>query len=98
EDRPAFAGEMRAAMPPEVVDTVSALSEVKRDADGRPRDKRARFEGYLRGLRAGTEAARRAIPISCADKIDNARSLVAAERSGESLLARLSTRPGEHEA
>ncbi|HEY8428685.1 MAG TPA: HD domain-containing protein [Sandaracinaceae bacterium] len=98
EDRPAFADEMRSTMPKEVVDTVHALSEVKRDADGRPRDKRARFEGYLRGLRAGTDAARRAIPVSCADKIDNVRSLVAAERSGESLLARLSTRPGEHGA
>ncbi len=98
EDRPAFAAQMQASMPREVIETVHALSEVKRDDDGRPRDKRARFEGYLAGLRAETEAARRAAPVSCADKIDNARSLVWAERSGESLLARLSTRPGEHEA
>lgn len=97
EDRPAFADRMRASMPPEVIDTVRALSEVKHDEGGRPRDKRARFEGYVRGLSAGTEVARRAIPISCADKIDNARSLVSAERDGHSLFMRLSTRPGEHE-
>ncbi len=96
EDRPAFTERMRGLVPPEVVETVEALSEVKLDERGALRDKRARFEGYVRALSAGTDAARRAIPISCADKIDNARSLVAAERSGSSILDRLRTRPGEH--
>src|SRR5690606_11810287 len=34
---------------------------------------------------------------SCADKIDNTRSLVEAEREGQKLLTRMSTRPSEHE-
>src|SRR5690606_10627111 len=55
------------------------------------------FDGYLAQLRADTEAARRAIPISCADKIDNTRSLVQAERDQLRLLMRMSTRPSEHE-
>lgn len=95
EDRPAFAERFFREMPAEVIEVVEALTETKRDSAGRPQDKRVRFEGYLRNLRAGTDAARRAIPISCADKIDNARSLVEAERSGNGILHQLRTRPGE---
>lgn len=97
EDQPAFAARMQAEMPPEVIDTVRVLSEEKTDASGAKRPKSERFEGYLAQLRAGTDAARRALPISCADKIDNARSLVEAEHAGERLLMRMSTRPSEHE-
>ena len=97
EDQPAFAERMRAEMPPEVIETVAVLSEVKVDARGEKRPKGERFDGYLAQLRAGTEAARRAIPISCADKIDNTRSLVDAEREGQKLLMRMNTRPSEHE-
>ena len=97
EDQPAFAERMRAEMPREVIETVSVLSEVKEDARGQKRPKSERFDGYLTQLRAGTEAARRAIPISCADKIDNTSSLVEAEREGQQLLKRMSTRPSEHE-
>lgn len=97
EDQPRFAERMRAEMPPEVIETVEVLSERKLDASGAQRPKRERFADYLEQLRAGTDAARRAIPISCADKIDNTQSLVDAERQGFGLLMRLSTRPGEHE-
>lgn len=97
EDQPAFADRMRAEMPREVIETVGVLSEVKEDARGHKRPKSERFDGYLAQLRADTEAARRAIPISCADKIDNTRSLVQAERDQLRLLMRMSTRPSEHE-
>lgn len=96
EDQPGYADRLRAEMPPEVVDTVRVLTEPKKDARGALRPKSERFEDYLAQLRAGTDAAQRAIPISCADKIDNARSLVEAERAGHRLLSRLSTRPDEH--
>lgn len=95
EDQPAFAAELGARLPVEVVDTVRALTEPKCDAQGRPRPKRERFEAYVRGLSSGTEPARRALPISCADKIHNALCLVAAEANGEPLLQKMSTRPGE---
>jgi hypothetical protein len=95
EDRPAFEAQLR-ELPQEVIDTVLALTEQKLDADGAKREKRARFESYAAGLRSGSEAAKRAIPISCADKIDNLRSLVEAEQQGLGLLSRLSTKPHEH--
>lgn len=96
EDCPAYESRVRAEMPRAVVETVEVLTEVKLDAAGNKRDKRARFADYVAGLRAPTEAAARAIPISCADKIDNTRSLVTAEKSGHRLLTRLTTKPGEH--
>lgn len=98
EDQPAHAARMREEMPAEVIATVEALTERKRDARGKPRDKASRFRDYVAGLKADTEAARRAIPISCADKIHNTRSLVEAEEAGHTLLMRLSTRPGQHDA
>jgi (p)ppGpp synthase/HD superfamily hydrolase len=96
EDQPAFTAELERRLPAEVVDTVLALTEPKLDAQGRPRPKPERFEAYVRGLSSGSAAARRALPISCADKIHNALSLVSAEASGEGLLARMSTRPSDH--
>ncbi|HJL16266.1 MAG TPA: HD domain-containing protein [Sandaracinaceae bacterium LLY-WYZ-13_1] len=98
EDRPAFAKRLRAEMPPGVVRLVEVLTERKTDGGGRRREKRARFADYVAGLRADTPEARRARPISCADKIHNTRSLVEAERAGHALLLKLSTRPGEHES
>ncbi|MGC4093219.1 MAG: HD domain-containing protein [Polyangiaceae bacterium] len=95
EDRPAFEAEFRDSMPPEVIATVEALSEVKLDAQGRRLPKAVRFERYLHGLSVRTEATERALPISCADKIHNTQSLVDAEARGEPLLLRLNTRPGE---
>lgn len=101
EDQPEHAERMRATMPAEVVSIVACLTEEKLDPEGRPREKRARFAGYVEGLRAGTPAARQAAVVSCADKIDNLRSLIRGERErpgGRSLLRALRTRPGEHRA
>lgn len=97
EDQPRFSDELRGSFPAEVVETVVCLTELKRASDGSLRSKRERFAGYLENLRAGGPAARRAIPISCADKIHNMLSIVEAERSGPGLLSKLSTRPGEHQ-
>ena len=98
EDRPAFTDEMVRQMPEEVVATVHALTEQKRDAHGQWRTKEARVAGYVERLSRGDAAARRALPISCADKIHNTLSIVDSLRRGEPLLIRLSTRPGEHDA
>lgn len=98
EDRPAYADQMRAEMPDDVIHTVEILTERKHDDDGRLRSKRSRFDDYVAGLRADTEVVARARPISCADKIHNTLSLVEAEKAGQALLMNLSTRPGEHEA
>ena len=95
EDQPAFSAELHQRLPAEVVDTVRALTEPKQDVAGGPRPKAERFEAYLSGLSSGSLAARRALPISCADKIHNALSLVDAEASGEALLQRMSTRPSD---
>lgn len=96
EDRPAFEGKLRGEMPAEVVETVEALTERKHDAQGNRRSKRERFRDYVTTLASGTPAARRAIPVSCADKIDNLTSLVESQRAGVQMLVQLSTRPGEH--
>jgi hypothetical protein len=96
EDKPAFTDEMVRAMPPEVVDTVRALTEPKHDAHGIPLVKAQRFDEYVRGLSSDTDAARRARPVSCADKIHNTLSIVEAEAAGSGLLMTLKTRPGEH--
>lgn len=98
EDQPAHEAALRNEMPREVVEVVELLTEQKLDASGRKRPKAERFKDYLEGLRAGTPAARRALAVSCADKIDNARSLAETERRGENLLGTLNTRPGEHAA
>lgn len=95
EDRPAFADELREKLPPEVVATVEALSEVKLDEHGRRLPKAVRFERYLQGLSQRSAVTERALPISCADKIHNVESLVEAETRGEPLFLRLNTRPGE---
>lgn len=96
EDQPAFAGRLRAEFPPELVETVEMLTEKKLDERGEKRPKSARFRDYAEGLRSGTAAALRAIPISCADKLDNVRSLLADERRGTQILTQLQTRPGQH--
>jgi hypothetical protein len=95
EDQPAYAAELRASMPAAVVETVEVLSERKLGADGNKRPKTDRFNDYCAALQQPTEAARRALPISAADKIHNALSLIEADPR-ERLLLRLSTRPGEH--
>ncbi len=97
EDQPAYADELRALMPPAVVETVEVLSEAKLDARGNERPKTERFDDYCAALSEPSEAARRALPISAADKIHNAYSLIEADAK-ERLLQRLSTRPGEHRA
>jgi len=95
EDQPAFAEEFRREFPAEVIETVEALSEVKLDAAGRRLPKPERFERYFQGLSRPSAATARALPVSCADKIDNGRSLIEAEARGDALLMRLNTRPGE---
>ncbi len=96
EDRPTFAGRLRAEFPPLVVELVEAVTEEKLDASGHKRPKVARFESYLAKLSVDTPVTRLAIPISCADKLDNAASLVRAERRGDPILDRLTTRPEQH--
>ena len=96
EDRPAFGRRLRVEFPPSVVSIVEALTEVKLDANGNKRAKLERFEDYVAGLREDTPTTRRAIPISCADKLDNALSLVAAERRHDPILDRLTTLPEQH--
>lgn len=95
EDQAAFAAEFRREFPLEVVETVEALSEIKLDEAGRRLPKSERFERYFQGLSVRSAATARALPVSCADKIHNGRSLIDAERRGDALLLRLSTRPGE---
>lgn len=95
EDQPQFADRMRDEMPPEVVDLVAVLTEPKLDDSGQKRPKAARFADYVAGLGSGSDAAIRAIPISCADRIHNTMSIVEDERHGYSPLMLLTTRPGE---
>lgn len=95
EDQPAHADRFRAEMPEEVIEAVEAVSEQKLDRKGRTRPKAARFADYLEGLRS---AGARARMVSCADKIDNTRSLVASADVGSSLFMRLRTRPGQYRA
>lgn len=96
EDQPEYAGEVRSSMPAEVVELVALLTEQKLDAQGRKRPKAERFSDLLSQLARGDDLTRRALPIHCADKLDNTRSLVEAERQGLGLLLRLNTRPEEH--
>lgn len=95
EDQPQFTQRMRDEMPAEVVDVVAVLTEEKLDQDGRKRPKAARFAGYVAGLSSASDAARKAIPISCADRIHNTSSIVEDEREGYAPLMLLTTRPGE---
>lgn len=95
EDQPAFADRLRAEVSADVIATVEALTEPKHDAAGKKLPKERRVTAYIEGLTRPTEAARRAIPISCADKVDNLHSLLESERVGEQLLVQLSTRPGQ---
>ena len=95
EDQPAFTDELRERMPAPVIETVLALTEPKSDAQGNKKPKRERFEAYVAGLSTASEAARRALPISCADKIHNVTSVVESEQRGEGLLMKLGTRPGD---
>lgn len=97
EDQPEHTGRFRAEMPAAVVETVEAVTEQKQGANGERIDKRERFARYLAGLERETDATRRAIPVSCADKIDNLRSLVEGGPAGRRLLWRMSTRPGDQE-
>ncbi len=96
EDRPAFGDQLRVEFPPLVVSIVEAVTEQKFDQNGTKRSKHDRFEDYLAGLKASTPITRQAIPISCADKLDNTESMVAAERRGDRILDRLTTRPDQH--
>lgn len=75
---------------------VERLSETKHDASGTARAKSVRFQGYLANIALDDEASRMARAVSCADKIDNTRSLLASERGPHKLLAELRTRPGQH--
>jgi hypothetical protein len=97
EDQPEHAERFRAEMPAAVVETVEAVTEQKQGENGERIDKRERFARYVEGLERQTEATRRAIPVSCADKIDNLRSLVEGGPAGRWLLWRMSTRPGDQE-
>ena len=97
EDQPAYADQLRRDFPEAVVASVEALTEQKLDENGHKLDKRRRFALYVARLEVDADAARRAIPISCADKIDNLRSLVHGP-GGHRLLFELSTRPGDHAA
>ncbi|HEX4340062.1 MAG TPA: HD domain-containing protein [Polyangiaceae bacterium] len=96
EDCPEFVAEVARTMPAEVVAVVHALTEPKWDEQGTPKPKADRFDAYCRGLDGDSEAVRRALPISCADKIHNTLSIVEAEEAGEPMLRTLRTRPGEH--
>jgi len=96
EDQPAHEARLRAEFPPEVVAAVILLTEQKLDEAGHKRPKAQRFEAYAAGLRGDSPDHARAAAVSCADKIDNARSLVDDELSGAGLLLQLSTRPGQH--
>lgn len=98
EDRPIFEERLRTEMPLDVVAIVEVLTEPKLDAAGRRRTKQKRFRDYVTQLQADTDAARAAIPVSCADKVHNLRSLVGSEAQEENLLLKLRTRPGEHAA
>lgn len=97
EDQPTHAAVAMREMPPAVMSIVAALTETKTTADGKTRTKADRFHDYVTRLADGSEASRAALPVSCADKIHNTRSLVEAEARGERLLNRLNTRPEEHE-
>jgi (p)ppGpp synthase/HD superfamily hydrolase len=94
EDQPRFA-ERLAALPRAVVETVEALTEPKLDERGAKLPKELRFTAYRDKLSSSSEAARRARPISCANKLDNLTSLLEAERAGKQLMVQLSTRPGQ---
>lgn len=96
EDQPGHAGALRDEFPPMVVTLVELLTERKQDATGRRRPKDARFADYLAALRADSPDVRRALVISCADKLDNLESLIACQNRGDNLFSRLATRPGQH--
>lgn len=96
EDQPAWATRLRDRFPPDVVATVEVLSEKKLGADGQKRQKEQRFQEFLAVLSQDTPTVLRARAVSCADKLDNAQSLLAAQLAGDQLLAGLSTRPGQH--
>lgn len=73
EDANRFGAVMRlerlaALLGPDVAARVAQVTEQKHDADGRPRSWRARKEGYLAQLRAGTPEG---AAISLADKVHN---------------------------
>ena len=96
EDQPAYADQMRAEMPREVVAIVEVLTEPKLDLIGRKRAKHERFKDYVQQISADHAHAHAAVPVSCADKIHNLSSIVEAHAAGDNLLGRLRTRPGEH--
>lgn len=96
EDQPQHGAEAHALFPREVMAVVERLSEQKTDAHGNKRPKAERFAGYADALEGDGDDARRAAIVSCADKIDNTRSILDAERRGVRMLMTLSTRPGEH--
>ncbi len=95
EDQPAFEPQMNAAMPAEVVAIVRCVTENKLDANGEKRPKEERFQETLAALKTGTEPSRKAIFVSFADQLDNARSLVASEEQGHALLGRMATAPDQ---
>ena len=95
EDQPHFEPELLAVIPPDVVAIVRCVTEAKLDEHGHKRPKEARFRDYLAILSSGTPAARKALFVSFADQLDNARSLVATEAAGHPLLGRMNTAPDQ---
>jgi (p)ppGpp synthase/HD superfamily hydrolase len=96
EDQPAWGTALRKTFSPEIVATVELLSEEKLDRRGDKRPKEERFQEFLTLLAGDGPQAWLARAVSCADKLDNTKSLLAAQRAGDQLLARLATRPGQH--
>ncbi len=96
EDQPAHAEALRRTFPAEVVAVVELVTAPKLDDRGGKLPKTVRFERYLAGLDGHSEAHHFAALVSCADKIDNTRSLLDEGQGGPALLAQLSTRPGQY--
>jgi (p)ppGpp synthase/HD superfamily hydrolase len=97
EDQPAWATALRETFPLEIVRTVELLSEQKLDSHGEERPKEERFQDSLAMLAGDGPQVWRARAVSCADYLDNANSLLAVQRAGDQLLARLATRPGQQQ-
>lgn len=95
EDQAHFADELGAAMPPQVLAIVRAVTEDKLDALGHKRPKEDRFQDYLAGLGAGTDTSRKATFVSFADQLHNMRSLVESEAAGHALLGNMNTAPDQ---
>lgn len=76
---------LREAVGAEVTRLVEAVTEQKRDAEGRPRSWRARKEGYVAHLR--DEAPPGAVAISLADKLHNLWTMCSGLEAGAEIFA-----------